>query len=114
MTRRIRPNRRSTSLLRISDAAQEKTRAACPVLDGEEKRVIDMDFDRLGFGFFDAPCLHHDNRRRGSGFCAVLVDGQEGLMENLLNIEVRIRGLRSHEIEVRAAFWDVEGAFHAE
>jgi hypothetical protein len=96
-----RQRRAATTSTRISHAPEKQTRPARHVLNSVKERTIHFHFDRRRcFSHRGRP---HDDRRGGSGgFGPFLIDGDEGFVKNIREIEMIVRFTRRDPVEICA------------
>src|SRR6266545_1927253 len=103
---------RSTST-GIGYAPEKKTDAAWDMLNCVDEWAIDFHFDGRWLWSSDRCCPHHHYCGGGGRFSSFFVQGNEGLVKDIGDVEIIIRLARRHLIEIRAALRNIECAFHS-
>src|SRR6266480_4119659 len=100
-------------LARISYATEEKTHAARDVLDRIDEWPIDSHLDRFWFWPGHRCRSHHHHRRSCGRFRSLFLHRDESFVKDIGDVEIIIRLPRRDPIEIRAASWNIERAFHS-
>src|SRR5262249_60082864 len=84
------------------------------VLNSVHKRAIDFHFNWRRFWSWHGRGPHHHHGGRGGCFGPFFVDGDEGLVKDVRDIEIIVGLPRRDLVEVCAARRDVERGFHSQ
>ena len=109
------PSRKGTpNSSRVDHAPEKKARSARTMLDGEEEWPIHANFDGFRFFFEMGSGSHHHDSGGGCGFGALFIDLDEGLVEDIGDVEIVVWPSWCDAIKIGASLRDVERALHAE
>lgn len=93
---------------RVCDLAEEEESGGGDVLDSKEEGFVEIEDE--GFFFFcrDCGCTHHDGSGCCGSFCAFFIPFEENFVEDVLEVDVIVRGFGCDIAEVSVAGGDVK------
>src|SRR6266480_7461795 len=97
----------------IGNTTKEKADTAGDVLDRIDEWPIDFHFDWFWFRPSHRRRSHHDHRGGCGRFRSLFINCDESFVKDIGDVEIIIRLPRRDFLEIRAASWNIERAFHS-
>src|SRR5437773_11551909 len=98
---------------RIGNTTKEKADTAGDVLDRIVEWPIDFHFDWFWFRPSHRRRSHHHHRGGCGRFRSLFINCDESFVKDIGDVEIIIRLPRRDPIEICAASWNIERAFHS-
>src|SRR6266571_4282206 len=98
---------------RIGNTTKEKADATGDVLDRIDEWPIDFHFDRFWFRSSHRWRSHHHHSGGYGRFRSLFINCNESFVKDIGDVEIIIRLPRRDSIEICAASWNIERAFHS-